>query len=60
MIERIQSGNAPTTFEELEQWSFAIYDSTAGEMGGDTDLANGIVEALCEALGIEMSEELDR
>lgn len=56
MINRILAGSAPTTFDEVDEWSFKIYDATAGEMGGDTDLANGIAEALCTALGIQVEE----
>lgn len=56
MIERIQSGNAPTTFEEVEEWSFKLYDATVGQMGGDADLTDGIAESLCETLGIVEKE----
>jgi hypothetical protein len=56
MIERIQLGTAPTTFEEVEEWSFKIYDATADQMGGDDDLAVGIAEGLMEALNIKYKE----
>ena len=58
MLAQIRAGNAPTTSEEVEAFAMKIYDATANDFTGDTDLADGIAEELAKALGIA-EEEFD-
>lgn len=57
MQERIERNDIPT-LAQLEAWGLRVYDMTRGDaMYGDTDMADGLVEGLAEALAL--TEETD-